>query len=464
MLTINLDTYSSVPLYEQIYIYIKKEIQNGTMTYQYKLPSTRGLAEHLQISRNTVDMAYSQLLSEGYIEAIPKKGYYVGQMKELTKISRQPIDAPIKAKETEESYLYNFSPFTIDISQVPYHTWRKLSKNSMNNNSLFLLGDKQGDYELRAVIHQYLHDSRGVHCSPDEIIIGAGADYLLQLLSQIITDQSVIAMENPTYKQAYSIFQGLNITTIGIPLDQHGMNLDALKNSSANIAYVTPSHQYPLGIVMPIQRRLELLAWANEGDNRYIIEDDHDSEFRYKGKPIPSLQGIDSNHKVIYLGTFSRAIAPAIRIGYMVLPRQLFKVYKEHYSYYTSTVSRIDQAIMTAFIKEGYFERHLNRMRKIYKNKHDVLMNAFKEFGNTVKIHGENAGLHVVVEFLTVLSEEDIIHMAKKHKIKLYGLSKHFIGESTVQHPHILFGYANLSEEEIIQGVHLLYQIISYYC
>ena len=460
MLTINLDTNSSVPLYEQIYAFIKKEIQNGHMNYQQKLPSTRSLAEHLQISRNTVDMSYSQLLSEGYIESIPKKGYYVCQMKELTKISTEQKTAPVHSKVVLEHYLYDFSPFSIDVNQVPFHTWRKLSKNCMNNNSLFLLGDKQGDYELRAAIHKYLHDSRGVNCSPDEILIGAGADYLLQLLSQIISEKSIIAMENPTYKQAYHIFRGLKIKTIGIPLDNLGMSLEALRSSDANIAYVTPSHQYPLGIVMPIQRRLELLAWANGGDNRYIIEDDHDSEFRYKGKPIPSLQGIDSNHKVIYLGTFSRAIAPAIRIGYMVLPPQLLKVYKERYSYYSSTVSRIDQAIMASFIKDGYFERHLNRMRKIYKNKHDVLMNAFKGFGSTVKIHGENAGLHVVVEFLTDLSEDDIIQRAEKHRIKLYGLSKHFIGESTVQNPHILFGYANLSEKEIIQGVHLIYQII----
>lgn len=462
MLTINLDTNSSVPLYEQIYVYIKKEIQNGTMNYQYKLPSTRSLADHLQVSRNTVDMAYSQLLSEGYIESYPKKGYYVCQMTELTQISIEPKPLPLKEEIRNENFLYNFSPFSIDINQFPFNTWRKLSKNCMNdnNNNLFLLGDKQGDLDLRVAIQKYLHDSRGVNCSPEEILIGAGADYLLQLLSQIITDQSIIAMENPTYKQAYRIFQGLNITTIGIPLDQSGMNVNNLKTSKANIAYVTPSHQYPLGIVMPIQRRLELLAWANEASNRYIIEDDHDSEFRYKGKPIPALQGIDSNHKVIYIGTFSRAIAPAIRIGYMVLPPQLLKVYKERYSYYTSTVSRVDQAIVASFIEGGYFERHLNRMRKVYKNKHDILINTLKIFGDKIQIHGENAGLHLIVEFLEESNESDLIKRAEQHQIKLYGLSKHFIGESTMEHPHILLGYANLSEDEIEQGIHLLYQVL----
>ncbi|MDF2587977.1 MAG: transcriptional regulator, GntR family with aminotransferase domain, partial [Anaerocolumna sp.] len=350
MLTISIDIHSNTPMYEQIYNYIKNEIKLGNLPHQTKLPSTRNLASNLQVSRNTIDMAYAQLVSEGYIESMPGSGYYVCLISDLTHITVNKSKNNGMLKPTAISYRYDFSPFAIDISNFPYNIWRKLSKDCMNenNNDLFLLGNNQGDESLRNAIARYLHESRGVNCNTDQVIIGAGADYLLQILSQLLQyikndnktetvrtngTYNCLAMENPTYKQVYKIFTGMNYQVTPINLDQNGININELGNSNANIVYVTPSHQYPLGIVMPIKRRLELLNWANNAPNRYIIEDDHDSEFRYKGKPIPSLQGIDSSGKVIYLGTFSRAVAPAIRIGYMVLPDELLKLYKSHLSY-----------------------------------------------------------------------------------------------------------------------------------
>ncbi|WP_455717537.1 MocR-like pyridoxine biosynthesis transcription factor PdxR [Anaerosporobacter sp.] len=465
MFTIPLNTKSKTPLYDQIYTYIKNEIRNGTIAYQAKLPSTRSLATYLQVSRNTVDMAYSQLVSEGYIESKAKSGYYVCQIEEMLAVPKHTTIRQNPQQTLKPSYTYDFSPFTIDIHHFPYNTWRKLSKECLNNsnNDLFLLGPKQGDISLRESIQKYLHESRGVQCDKDQIIVGAGADYLLQLLAQLLSSMSEsckIAMENPTYTQAYRIFSGLGVATCCIPLDNSGIRIGSLNISGANIAYVTPSHQYPLGIIMPIKRRQALLQWANETNDRYIIEDDHDSEFRYKGKPIPALQGLDHNGKVIYMGTFSRAIAPAIRVGYLVLPPAILNLYNSRYSYYTSTVSRIDQSILATFISDGYFERHLNKMRKHYKAKHDILIQALKIFKNKISIQGEHAGLHLVVTFHLPITEEELIEKAAHSSIKLYGLKKFFISFDNRKNyePTILLGYANLTEDEIITGIEQLYK------
>lgn len=473
MLRILLEQGSKMPLYEQIYQSIKDEIKNGTLPTNTKLPSTRTLSNNLAVSRNTIDLAYSQLLSEGYITSKPKSGYYVCFVADLPhlKIKTTPTNK-IEPKE-KTNYLYNFSPFTIDINNFPFHTWKRLSKEAMSvtNHDLFLLGCNQGDENLRVAIAEYLRSFRSVNCSTDQIIVGAGSDYLLQLLCQLLTlashdNKNVIAMENPTYMRAYHIFKGFSYEVEPIDLDKYGIHIESLTKSKANIVYVTPSHQYPLGIVMPITRRYDLLNWASKESENYIIEDDHDSEFRYKGKPIPSLQGIDSNGKVIYLGTFSRALTPALRIAYMVLPDKLFKIYKEHFSYYSSTVSRVDQHILSDFIMGGYFERHLNKMRKIYKSKHDLLIQLLKIFGDKVEIEGEHAGLHLVIRFHTKLSEEEIINITDKHSIKLYGLSKHYITPDysieidEYTSPTFLLGYANLSEDVLKNGIRCLYEVL----
>lgn len=472
MLMIPIDTNSTIPLYEQIYTHIKNEIKKGMLTQYSKLPSTRNLAASLQVSRNTVDMAYAQLVAEGYLETKPKSGYYVSSMSNLMNLTTKEVRLSKKTKENMVKYKYDFSPFAIDITNFPYRIWQRLSKNSLieNNKELFLLGDNQGDESLRTAIARYLHDSRGVNCETEQILIGAGADYLLQLLSQLLKDNTTsIAMENPTYKQAYKIFKGMDYKIHPLPLDKDGIHITNLYKENANVVYVTPSHQYPLGIVMPINRRYELLQWANAKKNRYIIEDDHDSEFRYMGKPIPALQGIDSMEKVVYLGTFSRAIAPAIRVGYMVLPRTLLDIYKSRFNYYSSTVSRVDQAILTNFINDGYFERHINKMRKIYKNKHDILIDSLKIFENKIRIEGENAGLHLVLRFPESMDEETIIEIAEKNGIKLYGLREHYINQNSLLHstgkipPTILLGYANVHEEDLTHGIEELYHCLKKY-
>jgi len=463
-LTISIDVKDSKPLYEQIYEYIKGEIQGGSISFHEKLPSTRALARHLQISRSTVDAAYEQLMSEGYIEAVPCRGYFVSGIEELyqfTETVSEPVKIMQEKKDRREDYRIDFSPNGIDLDSFPYNTWRKLTRNTLqyDNKELFQPGAAEGEPEFRTAICKYLHQARGVRCRPEQIIVGAGNDYLMMLLSRIIGKNHVIAMENPTYRHAYGTFTGLSYEVVTVNMDKNGILVKELEKTNADIAYVMPSHQYPLGIVMPIKRRLELLRWAAAGSEKYIIEDDYDSEFRYKGKPIPALQGFDSNDRVIYTGTFSKSIAPAIRVSYMVLPEKLLEKYREYSEFYTSTVSRIDQTLINSFLSEGYFERHLNKMRAIYKNKHDVLLQEMKKLSTVCTVSGENAGVHILVSFHNGLQERELIERAASRKIKVYGLSEYYIKSSPGESATIIMGYANLKEDEIREAVSELVEV-----
>ena len=457
-LTITLDVKSTIPLYEQIYEYIKTDIRNGKISCGEKLPSTRALAKYLEISRSTEELAYEQLLAEGYVEAEACRGFFVTQIEELYQWETAKETVAQKIIKEENVYKYDFSPRGVDLQSFPYGVWRKLSKEILSNDKsdLFQLGDSQGEYELRETICRYLYQARGVNCEPEQMVIGAGNEYLLMLLSTVLGKNRKIAFENPTYRQAYRLFENLSYDTCVVEMDRKGMCVDKLRKSGAEIAYVMPSHQYPLGIVMPIKRRMELLRWAAEEEERYIIEDDYDSEFRYKGKPIPALQGFDREDKVIYIGTFSRSIAPSIRISYLVLPKNLLKVYNEKSRFLSSTVSRVDQLIIQQFIERGYYERHLNKMRALYKNRHDIMVNELKPLLKYCSISGENAGVHLLLTFIEGKEEKILTQKAKEQGIKVYGLSTYDIKKKEKEQAVILLGYANMSEEKIIQAIHAL--------
>lgn len=459
-LMVPLDSHSSSPLYEQIYQYIKNEIRRAGLAAGSRLPSTRILAQNLKVSRSTTQMAYDQLASEGYIEAIPCKGYYVCQTAELLEMRRVlPEASKERRQEGLRNYKVDFSPRGIDLERFPFNTWRKLSRSTLvdDNKEMFAGGHPQGEEALRLAIGDYLHAARGVNCCLEQIVIGAGSEYLLMLLSQILGNNMRIAMENPTYKQAYRVLKGEGHQVIPVEMDRHGMDVHRLSGIQADAAYVMPSHQYPTGIVMPVKRRQELLAWAYREPDRYLIEDDYDSEFRYKGKPIPALQGMDQGGRVIYMGTFSKSIAPAIRVGFMVLPMQLLEIYREKAGFYASTVSRIDQTILYQFIEQGFYERHLNRMRGIYKNKHDVLLAGLKPLENRFDIRGEYAGLHVLLTHRKGAQEEALVAAAAKAGVRVYGISDAFIDpEENVFPSTVMLGYANLNERDIELGTRLL--------
>lgn len=457
-LLIPLDLKSKTALYEQIYGYIRSEIRNGGLKSEERLPSTRVLAEHLKVSRSTTQMAYDQLLAEGYIVSRPCKGYFVSPIECLVE-GGQPGEPEMATSEPErKGYQIDFSPRGIDLDSFPYHIWRKLSRNTLvdDNKEMFHSGHPQGEPGLREAIRSYLHSARGVNCRADQIIVGAGSEYLLMLLSQILGQELKIAMENPTYKQAYRVFKSLGYEVLPVEMDEKGMDTQLLERSGADVAYVMPSHQFPTGVVMTVGRRQELLKWASQ-KGRYLIEDDYDSEFRYKGKPIPALQGMDRQGKVIYLGTFSKCIAPAIRVSYLVLPLELLKIYKEKAGFYASTVSRIDQNILYQFLSGGYFERHLNRMRGIYKAKHDIFLEEAAVFGENFQIGGEYAGIHILLTGRKGQKEKELTEQAAEAGICVYGLSSFLIHPEMTRRPGtVVLGYASLREDEIREGIRIL--------
>jgi len=461
-MTIQLRADGKSCLYEQIYEYIKKEIKEGKLLAGERLPSTRSLAEYLQVARSTVDYAYGQLLSEGYIEARPCKGYFVCPIEEVLGMMEGTVetssDTPLEAFcSAFREVRINFSPFDIDMSGFPFSVWKKITRRILTdaNNELFSRGDTQGDYALRQTISRYLHSSRGVNCRPEQVIVGAGNDYLLMLLEKILGRHVRIAMENPTYKRSYRIFQSFAYQIVTVEMDEYGMRADRLEDENVSAAYVMPSHQFPTGTVMPIGRRMELLKWADGKEGRYLIEDDYDSEFRYHGKPIPALQASDRCGRVIYMGTFSKAIAPAIRVSFMVLPDSLLEKYRRDCSFYSCTVSRIDQSILNAFIGEGYFERHLNKMRKIYRAKHELLLECLQPFKSSFAISGENAGLHLLLTSNGGVPERELLRRAAENHVRVYGLSESMV-EDAPGSATVLIGFGGLTEDEIREGINAL--------
>lgn len=481
---IDLQGGAKAPLYEKIYNYIKNEVIAGKMETGEKLPSTRLLARHLSVSRSTVEMAYEQLLAEGYIKAESCRGFFVCDVTELYRLGmKQPAESRQEIKKSEKvkpgaeiafgKTEIDFSPYAIDTEHFPFNIWRKINKNVLldDREELLLSGDGQGDYGLRCAIASYLHQARGVNCEPSDMIIGAGNEYLEILLTQILGKNKSVLMENPTYPQAYHTFYNMGYKMEMLPVGEQGIQMEAVREKNPDIVYMMPSHQFPLGTVMPLKQRLELLKWAAESENRYLIEDDHDSEYRYRGKPIPSLQSVDSVGKVIYLGTFSKSIAPSLRISYMVLPPQLIERYHKYCGFYSATVPKIQQEVLKSFIEEGHFERHLNKMRGIYRSKHDFLLGELKKRTWVKNIRGEHAGLHVLVEADTKLSEREICSLAIKRGVRVYGILEYYISgkdeaedvenSSEKRHaPVLLLGYGKLTEAEIKAGLEVLDGII----
>lgn len=468
------------PLYEQIYAAIRRDIEEGSITCGEKLPSTRLLASNLGVSRFTVDLAYGQLVSEGYLRARAGSGFFVCDLSELpvavhTAHMQPPAPGPLREAERIR---IDFSPFAIDLAQFPYNLWKKRSREVFEEaEELFSAGDTAGDLRLRAMLADYLYRARGVRCIPEQIVIGAGNEYLLLLLAQLL-EKPRVAMESPTYVQAYEVLHHAGAGIYPVPMDAEGLCIPLPRGCPADVVYVMPSHQFPTGTVMPLKRRQALLDWAAE-KGRYIIEDDHDSEFRYVGKPIPSLQSRDTNERVVYLGTFSKSISPALRMSYMVLPLHLGRRFKERFGFYSSTVSVQQQRLVCRFMETGDFERHLNRMRRVYKAKHDFLLRELKKRPWVRGIKGENAGLHLLVEVAADTAEAEVIAAARERGVQLYGLESCRIAcgltseeqgmcpaaEKLPQRQEkggvsFVLGFGGLSEDEIAEGLAVLDRIL----
>lgn len=461
--TFNTDVAHKKPLYMQLYVYLVKEIRAGNLKENEKLPSKRELSAHLKISQNTIDTAYQMLVDEGYVRAVPRSGFYVCKLDApLIRPQAEYMAIREQPQQLQTAFKYIFSTSAVDTRSFPYLTWSKIAKNIMYNNpELLSHGHPQGDECLRTALGKYLHEFRGINCTPEQIIIGAGIEYLLGLITEILGVSRVYALENPGYLKAYHIIKNNGGSIRFIGLDSCGILPAELNASRADVVYITPSHQFPTGAVMPIGRRMEILKWANSGGDRYVIEDDYDSEFRFNGRPIPALQGLDNTDRVIYIGTFSRSIAPSIRIAYMVLPKPLLEIYKRDFYFYSSTVSRFEQHTLAHFIEGGHFGRHVNRMRNIYKKRKEALVDAIKStpLGENSEIIGENAGLHFLLRLNNGMTEGELIAGAAAHGVKLTGLSHYCLAPSAFSPGStVVLGYAGLQPQDITEAVQLLLQ------
>lgn len=461
-----LNNQSKEPLYVQLYQNIKKEIIKGKIAANTRLPSIRVLAGDLRISRNTVELAYQQLIAEGYVESKPRSGLFVIALQlDRLPLQQQPRKEKILQWHEHKSgqVKFDFRYGDVDAAHFPLATWRKLSHQCLlpELTTLFSYGEPQGEQALCHELSSYLYSSRGVNSSAEQIILGAGVQYLAGLLCGLlrsVTD-TAIAMEDPGYDGLRTVFHHHGFKVHPIPLEQDGLNIDKLYESPARAVYITPSHQFPFGTVMSLAKRMQLLQWAEE-KNGIIIEDDYDSEFRYVGKPIPSLQSLDTNHRTIYLSTFSKCLLPSLRIAYLVLPPSLLKLHQEHnYRVFDQTVSRHHQQTLELFMRKGHWEAHIRRMRKIYHKKQDALIGTIRQLmGTHTTIIGQDAGLHILLRVHNGMNEQQLIHAAEKEGARVYAVSPFWANPFEAEASMVQIGFGGLSIEHIIEGVHALHR------
>ena len=461
-------------LYEHLYKCIRNDIVSGVLPADYKLPSKRSFAKNLSVSTITVENAYNQLISEGFIYSLPRKGFYVSNIftseerairpqaitTQSVKSSRslaEPAKTSHHAAESR-SYIADFSSNNTDSETFPFTTWAKLTRRILSDSrdKLMTNSPSNGTMELRNAIADHLRDFRGIYASPENIIIGAGTEYLYTILLQLLGSKKIYAIEKPGYKKLSMILNTVGIKSVDIPVDAEGLCVDILSSNKADIVHVTPSHHFPTGITMPIKRRYELLKWAS--DNRYIIEDDYDSEFRLTGRPIPPLFSIDNSH-VIYMNTFTKSLTSTIRISYMVLPEALAAQYRERLSFYSCTVSNFEQLTLAAFISEGYFEKHINRMRTTYRRKRDYILDAIKKspLDSISEIKEEDAGLHFIINLKTDLSDEEVTARLREHGINLLPLS--YYGAKTTH--SFLINYSSIRMDDINTVINILSEALT---
>jgi len=458
-----LDCKDRQPLHVKLYNQIKNQILSGKLIPDTKLPSVRHLSVELSISRNTVEYAYEQLCTEGFIYSKPRSGYYISLLDpESIPRSLRNLGSPTKhACEAGKTYSFDFHPAGLAPDSFPSKVWRKLLIDSLKENpeQFNLYSNPQGELELRCEIQRYLERFRGVSCDPEQIVVCCGLQDSLSIVAQVLrADHSALAVEDPGHWIPRSVFQNYSFSLNPIPVNSDGINLDYLKNTNSTVAYVTPSHQFPLGYIMPVENRLKLINWT-ETVGGVIIEDDYDSELRYHGKPIPALQGLHPKGNIIYVGTFSKVLSPALRVGYMVLPYQFLSTYNRLFRNYATTVSLLEQRTLYEFMRQGYWERHLRKMRTIYKRKHDALIQSVKRhFGHRANIIGQGAGIHVVLELVdNFLDEKDLISRAWEKNVRVFPLSDTY--QCNNKYPsRVMLGFGRMKPDELEKGIELLSQ------
>ncbi len=444
VLTYELKKAPGVPLYEALYRCIRGDILSGKLSAGEKLPSKRALSSHLEVSKITVETAYAQLLAEGFIVSREKVGYFVEEIhKEPAAVVPSPMFVePEKSDDIDLTGSYS--------AKFPFSVWSKLQREVMLDlgEQLLLPIPHQGIWELRQAIAEHLYGFRGMQVSADCIFIGAGTDFLYNILVQLLGREQCYAVEEPGYGKIRKIYAAAGADCTGVPLDRDGVIPDNLLD--AQVLHISPNHHFPTGLVTPLSRRKELLDWVSAGEKRWIIEDDYDSEFRFNAHPMPALQSLDRSGSVIYMNTFSRSLAPAIRISYMVLPPELMERLKTRLGFYSCTVPSFEQHTLARFIRLGYFEKHINRMRKYYKAQRNQVLECIRSsrFREYVTILEEDAGLHFVVK--TTLADDVLVEKCRQLGLKVRTLASYYHGEVPQEHRSCLvINYAGISESEM---------------
>jgi GntR family transcriptional regulator / MocR family aminotransferase len=483
---INLNADSDkTPLYRKIYEAIRTAILSGEYASGVRLPATRDLAKQLGVSRLTVVNAYEQLFAEGYLEGKIGSGTFVADelpenllqtvnLHNKTQTKKtfvedlrlssfgKKLDSSKAIRERSQALFVPFQNGLTAVDEFPFEIWSRIANRITRNPSKKMLGygDSQGFAPLRNAIAQHLKSARGVNCTAEQVIITSGAQQALDLTARIFLEKgcSVVA-ENPCYLEARNAFSATGAKVIPISVDDEGLNITKIPSDpNIKLVYVTPSHQYPLGVTMSLPRRLSLIDWAKK-QSAWIIEDDYNSEFRYTGRPLASLQGLDKDGRVLYIGTFSKTIFPSLRIGCIVVPPNLVDVFANARALNDVHSSIIEQAILTEFIAEGHFSRHVRRMRTLYQERQNVLLDECeKHLSGLIEIEKADAGMHLVGWLPENVSDLEVHKKGLERGLKLSPISNYSV--NSPKRGGIVFGYTAFDRKEIADGIKATAEII----
>lgn len=459
MLTYNMENRQELPLYDYLYRCIKNDILSGRIHIGEKLPSKRSLAKHLDISVITVENAYAQLVLEGYITSSERKGYFVndtGCAPQASCLIRPQAEA-----EFEYSYFADLKSNRIRRNRFPFSTWAKLLRDTLSERSEQLLKTVpyNGVYELRLALAEFLHEFRGMQVLPSQIVICSGTDSMYGRLFCLL-DDATWAVENIGSQKITGLYDMYHAKWKSVPRDEYGVDMKSLYESGCNVVHVSPAQHFPIGTVMPVKRRTELLEWADR-QGYYIIEDDYDSEFWYQGRPAPTLYSLDGNGRVIYFNTFSKTLIPSLRISYMVLPYELAKRYGEGLSFYSGTVPSMEQYALARFISEGYFERHINHMRNYFKGQRSRLFEAVKEspLGGMSHIYENSSGTYFLLELDTGLTDKELVERIRDKDINVACTSEYMAQPHGDTHT-LVINYCGVYAERIKETVQRIWEAV----
>lgn len=480
MLIYDLENRGKASLYEYLYHCIREDILNGTLKAGERLPSKREMACSHKIAVITVENAYAQLQIEGYITARERSGYYVnaGMEKQWERLRRDSHENPETAEdggrmagsslaggarmaqngfggwETPDrsgSYLADFSTNHVVKDSFPFSTWAKLMRRVLADKEEYFLEKPPvgGARELREAIAEYLKKAKGLEAEPERIIVGPGTEYLHHLILQMVGRNRLAAVEDPGYKKVGRLYESNGLKCLYIPVDKKGLVMDRLQESNAGLVHISPSHHFPTGCVMPADRRHSLLRWA-QTQNAYIIEDDYDSEFRFDGRPVPTLASLDDRF-VIYMNTFTKTLAPSIRIAYMVLPGALTEQLHTRLSFLSGSVSSFEQYTLAAFLKEGYYERHISRMRNAYRQYRTRILRCLEEsaLSGAARVEEDSAGLHFILHVLREIDDDQFVKELGQEGIRLLPVSR-FCYRNPEKYSHrFILHYGDIPEENL---------------